>query len=146
MHKKSLNSKIELNSNDLYGSFYSHDIKKYLKHAVLDTSNSFSLLSKSIPWIDEHIGKQLTSPHTLLLSQSDNVQKTSIDLQLLWDRVHIVGNHIIRIENGIICPFNDFKSKSYQLKHSQRAESPLNNNNNQNEIKQNQNQNENETE
>ena len=117
----------DLQNDDLFLQFSSrsHDMADYLQKAVNDPSASLKKLRKSLAKIDRHIRNEVVNQHDSLLSQSDDVVKLESDLSLIRDRVHMTENHINRIKNGVINPFNKFKTKAKQSRNLQIGESLL---------------------
>eukprot|EP01084_Bolivina_argentea_P266471 451973_1 len=127
MDSKKNAKNINLSSDDLYLEFSSrsHDIGSYLQLAVNSPSTSLVALKETLVKIDKYIRAEVILQHDSLLSQSDDVSKLESDLKLIRDRVHMIENHISRIRNGIINPFNEFKKKSKQSLNLQIGESLL---------------------
>jgi len=95
------------------------------QHAVNDPTTSLKQLKKSLSRIDQHIRHQVTNQHDSLLSQSDDVIKLESDLTIIRDRVRVTENHINIIKNGVVNPFNEFKTKSKQNRNLQVGEALL---------------------
>jgi len=88
-------------------------------------SESLKKLKSALHKIDHYIRNEVVAQHDSLLSQSDDVAKMESDLKQIRDRVHMMENHINRIKNGVISPFNDFKTKSKQSHNLQLGENLL---------------------